>query len=263
MHPSIKRSLPFFAAAAFPGFTPVVSAQTPAKSTPPATTQAFIKRLPTLPFREEVLSSTGTTAGRLKGDLVGAPLLVDADFAAKYENTPPSAPFMVAIPKSEDVTVVPGAKADSALEFVKIGYATPDKQAIEILRLFDFKVPMQTDPGDRLKACAHLLVTQGLVTVTKGYADAKYLEAYATKIATYDAVCLHAHMKNPKTGEHYAVKLVGVLHPKQPGGVMAFLMANTKLSDVKNPPDLASKGLGLQMIHSIRFIETTKTPAKP
>jgi hypothetical protein len=138
-----------------------------------------------------------------------------------------------------------------------------DKKPVEILRLMDLKVPMQPVPGDRLKACAHLLVTQGLPTVTKGYAEAKYLEAYATKIGTYDAVVLHAHMKAPETGDHFAVKLVGVLHPKQAGSVMAFLMANTKVSEIKNPRDLASKGIGLQIIHSIRFVESTKAPAKP
>lgn len=227
------------------------------KATPrpvPANTQDFLKRLPALTFRQELAD-----AALISGNA----LLVDAEFTAKYENTPPSAPFMVSIPKSEDVAVVPGGKKSGSPEFVKIGTATADKHAIEILRFMDLKVPLQPDPGDRLKACAHLLVTQGLPTVTKGYEEAKYLEAYATKVGTYDAVVLHAHMKTPKTGEHYAVKLVGILHPKQAGSVMAFLMASTKLSEIKNPRDLASKGIGLQIIHSLRFVETTKAPAKP
>jgi hypothetical protein len=236
----------------------------------PATTQDFIKRLPPLTFREEKVAKTGTPdlsplAPKTDGKPLfsGTPLLVDAEFTAKYENTPPSAPFMVSIPANQDIAVVPGGKKSGSPEFVKFATATTGKQAIEILRLMDLKVPLQLEPGDRLKACAHLLVTQGLPTVTKGYMEAKYLEAYATKVGTYDAVVLHAHMKVPKTGEHYAVKLVGVLHPKQAGAVMAFLMANTKLSEVKNPRDLASKGIGLQIIQSIRFVEVTKTPAKP
>jgi len=229
-------------------------------------TQALLKRLPTLPFHEESVGSPGAkdapkTEG--KGAFVGSALLVDAAFTAQYENTPPSAPFMVAVPKSDDVTVIPGSKKNGATELVKIASTTPDKQPIEILHLMDFRVPMQAEPGDRLKACFHLLVTQGLPAVTKGYDDAKYIAAYATKVGTYDAVCVHAHMTKPKTGEHYAVKLVGILHPKQAGGVMAFLMANTKLSEVKQPSDLTSKGMGLQIIHSLRFVEATKTPAKP
>lgn len=236
----------------------------------PATTQDFIKRLPPLTFREEKPGKSAAPdpsplAPKTDGKSLpsGTPLLIDAEFTTKYEHTPPSAPFMVSIPSNQDVAVSPGGKKSGAPEFVRFATATTDKKAVEILRLLDLKVPMQPEPSDRLKACAHLLVTQGLPTVTKGYEEAKYLEAYATKIGTYDAVVLHAHMKTPKTGEHYAVKLVGVLHPRQPGAVMAFLMASTKLSEIKNPSDLSSKGIGLQIIHSIRFVESTKASAKP
>ena len=69
-------------------------------------------------------------------------------------------------------------------------------------------------------------------------------------------------MTSPKSGEHYAVKLVGILHPSHPGGVLAFLMADTKLSDIKDPADLASKGIGA-IIHSLRFVDPPKGAVKP
>ena len=64
------------------------------------------------------------------------------------------------------------------------------------------------------------------------------------------------------TGEHYVLKLAGILHPTQKGGVLASLMADTKLSEIKRPEDLSSKGLGLVILHSIKFVEA-KTVAKP
>ena len=148
-------------------------------------------------------------------------------------------------------------------ELVKFTTATEDKKVIEILRFTDLTVPVLPDPADRLKICADLLKSQGLAGTTKGYEKVAFLEAYATKVGPADAVCVHAHMTKPGSGEHYAVKLVGILQPGKEGGVMAFLMANTDLSEVKNPPDLASKGTGLKIIHSLRFIDAPKAGAKP
>ena len=45
------------------------------------------------------------------------------------------------------------------------------------------------------------------------------------------------------------------------GCVLAFLMADSKLSDIKGPEDLASKGIGLAIIHSLRFIDAPGTGA--
>jgi len=45
-------------------------------------------------------------------------------------------------------------------------------------------------------------------------------------------------------------------------GVLASLMADTKLREIKRPEDLSSKGLGLVILHSIKFVEA-KTIAKP
>ena len=52
------------------------------------------------------------------------------------------------------------------------------------------------------------------------------------------------------------------MYPTQKGGVLASRMADTKLSEIKRPEDLSSKGLGLVILHSIKFVEA-KTVAKP
>lgn len=231
--------------------------------------QEFLKKLPPLPFKEESVGDFKTPGAPtipgivVKGLVVGIPLTVDEAFTAKNENNPPSAPFKVVVPKDKDVLVLGGGKKAGAPELVKFTTASPDKKAIEILRLTNLTIPLQADPADRLKLCAHLLQTQGLAGASKGYDKVSFLEAYATKIGGSDAACIHAHMTRAKTGEHSAVKLVGILHPSQPGGVMAFLMANTKLSEIKDPKDLGSKGTGLAIIHSLKFLDAPKGGAKP
>ncbi len=255
---------PHLAAALLAITSPLLAQQPPAQGDAGQPQQQAIdlKKLPPLPFKQESVGDFSVPGLSVKGAYSGTPVTVDAAFTTKYENsTPPSAPFTVVVPKGE-IYFAPGGKQSGAPELVKFTTATADKRAIEILRLTNLTVPLQPDPADRLKHCAHLLTTQGLPSASRGYEKVMFLEAYATKIGGNDAACVHAHMTSPK-GEHYAVKLVGILHPKEPGGVFAFLMADTELSDVKNPPDLASKGTGLAIIHSLRFIDPPKGSAKP
>ncbi len=223
--------------------------------------QEDLSKLPPLPFKEESVGdfSVGGPAGlNVKGFVSGTPLTIDEAFTTKHEGQPPSAPFRVVIPKDKGVLFTPGGKKSGAPELVKFMTGTPDKKAIEILRFANLTVPLQATPVERLKLCAALLKSQGLAGATKGYEKVAFLQAYATKIGGNDAACVHAHMTQPGSGEHYAVKLVGVLHPTQAGGVMAFLMADTKLSEIKDPADLSSKGVGLAIIHSISFVDPAK-----
>lgn len=256
----MKRS--FLLAVAF--FTvmtyPVLAQQSQGQGGPASSSAGDeIKKLPPLPFKEESVGDFSGPGFNVKGAFSGTPVTIDAAFATKYENpAPPKAPFTVVVPKNKEVLFIPGGKASGAPELVKFATATADKRAIEILRFINLSIGLQPDPADRLKICAHFLKTEVLASASKGYEKVTFLEAYATKIGGNDAACVHAHMTSAK-GEHYAVKLVGILRPKEPDGVLAFLMADTELSDVKNPPDLASKGTGLAIIHSLRFIDPPKT----
>jgi len=219
-----------------------------------------LKKLPPLPFRSESVGDYSAPGVKVKGLVAGTVLSVDQAFTAKHENTPPNAPFRLVVPKG-NVLFLPGGKKTGVPELVRFTTGTEDKRAIEILRFTNLSVPVQPDPADRLKLCAHLLKTQGLASASRGYENVRFLGAYATKVGGNDAVSVHAYMTKPGTGEHFAVKLVGILHPSQSGGVLAFLMADSKLSDIKGPEDLASKGIGLAIIHSLRFIDAPGTGA--
>jgi hypothetical protein len=209
----------------------------------------------TLPFKEELVS---TAAAQLKGVVVA----IDEAFALQNENTAPDAPFTIIVPTGKNLVFLPGGKKTGTTELIQLSTAAPDKHCIESLRLASLSVPLQPDPADRLKLCAETLKTQALALATKDYKEVRLIETYATKIGGNDAVCLHAQMTKPGTGEHYVMKLAGILHPTQKGGVLASLTADTKLSEIKRPEDLSSKGLGLVILHSIKFVEA-KTIAKP
>lgn len=211
-----------------------------------------LKKLPPLPFKQE-------SAGNLPGVVVA----IDEAFATQNENKAPDAPFTIVVPTGKNLSLLPGGRKTGNPDLVQLGTARPDKRSIEMLRLASMSVPLQPDPADRLKLCSQLLKSQGQTMATKDYKDVRFLDAYATKIGGYDAVCLHGQMTKVGSGEQYAVKLAGILHPSQKGGVLATLMADTKLSAVKKPEELSSNGLGLTIIHSVKFIEPAKAAAKP
>jgi hypothetical protein len=144
---------------------------------------------------------------------------------------------------------------------LKLCKTTADKRNIELLRFASLSVPLNPDPADRLKICAHLLKTQALPSLTKEYKDIRVLDSFATKIGGNDAVCIIAQA-TAATGEVYAVKLAGILHPTLDAGVLVSAVADTKLSEVKRPEDISSKGIGLIVLHSLRFV-APQTAAKP
>jgi len=210
-----------------------------------------LKKLPALPFKQESVAN-----------LPGVVMAIDEAFAAQYENKAPDAPFTIMVPTGKNLSFLPGGKKTGNPELVQLASAMADKRRIEILRFSSLSVPLLPDQADRLKLCAQLLKTQGQAMTTKDYKEVKFLDTYATKIGGYDAVCLHGQMTKV-TGEQYAVKLAGILHPTLKGAVLASLMADIKLSTVKKPEELGSKGIGLAVIHSVHFIEPAKTAGKP
>ena len=212
-----------------------------------------LKKMPPLPVREEALGNAAAP--------VGVVVAIDEAFATQNQNEPPKAPFTIVVPTGKGLSFMPGGKKSGNPELLKLFKATADKHNIEMLRLSSLTVPLNPDLADRLKICAHLLKTQALPALTKDYKDLKVIDSYATKMGGYDAVCLIAQA-TAATGEVYAVKLAGILHPTLNAGVLACLVADTKLSEVKRPEDLASKGLGLVILHSVRFVEP-KTVATP
>jgi len=204
-----------------------------------------LKKMPPLASREE--SGVATAPA-------GVVVAIDEAFASQNGNEPPKAPFTIVVPTGKGLSFLPGGKKSGNPELLRLFKATADKRNIEMLRLASLVVPLNPDLADRLKICAHLLKTQALPLLAKEYKDVRLLDSYATKISGNDAVCILAQA-TAATGEVYAVKLAGIMHPTVGAGVLASVVADTKLSEVKKPEDLSSKGLALGILHSMRFVD--------
>lgn len=204
-----------------------------------------LKKMPPLVSREE----SGIASAP-----AGVVVAIDEAFAAQNGNEPPKAPFTIVVPTGKGLSFLPGGKKSGNPELVRLFKATADKHNIEMLRLASLIVPVNPDLADRLKICAHLLKTQALPVLAKEFKDIRVLDSYATKISGNDAVCVLAQA-TAATGEIYAVKLAGIMHPALGAAVLASVVADIKLSEVKKPEDLSSKGLALGILHSMRFVD--------
>jgi hypothetical protein len=153
------------------------------------------------------------------------------------------------------VRFLPGGKKTGAPELLKLTLPNADAtKAVEIVRFVNLTVPMGTKEA-RDQIVADLLKKKVFPMVTNGYEQAKPLDLYTTKVGAYDAVSMHLEMTKPGSGEMYLVKAIAILHPTQPGCVMAVLMADNKLSEVKAVDDLQSKGFAMKVIHSLKFLD--------
>lgn len=207
-----------------------------------------------LPFKPENVGNVQGPGFKAEGVFIGTPLQIDADFAAQHGIPPLNAPFKVTVPKDKNLFFLPGGKKTGTPELARLTLATEDKKAVEILRFVTLTVPLQPTLQERLVVCANLLKSKALPQIVKGYEQAQLLDLYTTKVHGHDAVCLLAEMIKPGTGEAYWVKTTGILPGESEHGIMAFLMADKKLSVIKSPQDLTSKGFGLRVIHSLEFL---------
>ncbi|QIF04911.1 hypothetical protein [Roseimicrobium sp. ORNL1] len=208
-----------------------------------------------LPFKEEKVGNFQLGPAKVEGAFVGTPITVDEAFTTEHENGPPSAAFKVIVPKEEDVRFLPGGKKTGAPELLKLTLPNADAtKAVEIIRFVTLTVPMGTKEV-RQQIVANLLKEKVFPMVTNSYEQAKPLDLYATKVGSYDAVSMHLEMTKPTSGEVYLVKAIAILHPTQPGSVLALVMADNKLSEVKTSEDLQSKGFSMKIIHSLKFLD--------
>lgn len=215
-----------------------------------------LSKLPPLERREETVGDLEFAGVTVSGLSVGSEIVVDETFTSKWKNSPPSAAFRVMVPKIEELLMLAGGKKSGVPELLRITLPDEKKEkALEIIRFAQLRVPLHENPEDRLKHCAYLLRSQVVPMVFKGKRDAKIIETYSTEIGENQAVVFHGSNLDPESGDTYFVKVAGILHPKKPAGVLVFLSAHAEESVINSTEDLATAGMGLRVMHSLKFVD--------
>ncbi len=185
----------------------------------------------------------------VKGLVVGKTVTIDGAFAEKH-GRPVPAPFSFVVPLSPTKTYETFVETPPKLggeSWIKLSFATPERELIENIQFVNMRVPMG-EVKARLEAVAAVLVKNALPGVFKGRTNTGRDTVRAIKIGDYDAVEVIGHFDEPKLGKMYA-RLVGILNPDGPDGVVAI--ANIVLSrvPVKKPDDFAETRGGATLAH--------------
>ncbi len=174
----------------------------------------------------------------VEGLVIGKTITIDKAFGAEH-NLPVAAPFSFVVPlspsKEYEVFVDPAPKPGEA--WIKINFATADRQLIENIQFVSMRVPMG-ELQARLQAVAGVLVKGGLTAVIKDKANAGRDTVRATKIGDYDAVEVVGHYDDPELGA-MVVRLVGIPNPDGADGVAAIANIVVSRMPVKTVDDLA------------------------
>lgn len=187
-----------------------------------------------------------------EGNLViGKTFKIDAAYAAEKQ-IEVKAPFRFLAPTGDDflarLQATPGKDT-----FVKIAYATPDKQFIENFQFVPMDVAMG-DEEERVQAAANLLASDGFAMVVRGYEKSKRDGVRKTTVGKYTAVEVFGRYIDPDVGLVYTW-LVGILHPKQADGVLMVANVADKQLPLKNPDELKSKTRAGAMLTTFRFLD--------
>lgn len=189
----------------------------------------------------------------VEGLWVGKTISIDAAFGKEHGIAVP-APFSFVVPlsptKEYEVFADPAPKPGEA--WMKINFATHERQLIENIQFVNMTVPMG-DTKARLNAAARALVNEGLPDLIRGKANAGRDVVRAIKIADYDAVEVIAHFDDPDVGAMLG-RMVGILNPKGADGVVAIANIALARVPVKTADDFARTRGGTLLAH-FKYLE--------
>ena len=189
---------------------------------------------------------------KANGAVVGTRVKIDENYTKKY-NVPVPAPFEFIVPRSKDILVFAAFPPQTAGEFIKLSFATKDKQLIENLRFTTMSVP-QSNADERLKKTADLLVSRGLPMALKGFANQEFKGARQAKVGPYDAVEVSAEYTESSLGAMMMI-LVGILNPDSKDCIMAFANVVPGRSEAKAVQEIGVKSIVGRVIGTFRFIK--------
>jgi hypothetical protein len=184
----------------------------------------------------------------IKRLIIGKKIVVDAEFAEKNEVAEPT-PFEVTIPTGEDFLTLIDTKQGG---FLKITFATPDREFLESIQFIDMKIPTDIE-ADRTAVVAKLMSERVFANVSEGREDAKVLAIRETEIGGIGAIEVIARYTEGETGLVY-LWIVGMPHPVQARGTYAVAAIHHGRRPMETDEDFR-KMLAGRALFSFRYLE--------
>jgi hypothetical protein len=183
----------------------------------------------------------------VEGLVVGTTIKIDADFAAEH-NTDVPLPFSLLVPLADDVVeLVDYMPEGPDGPFLKLNFATEDRQLIENIQF----VRMTIAPGpdeQRLNALAGLMANEVFKRATEPYAEYVRDIVRKTKVGELDGVEVIGRYKDPNLGLMY-LRIVGVYDPDGPHGVFTVANVVAARQELATPDDFPRTRGGAAIKH--------------
>jgi hypothetical protein len=205
----------------------------------------------TPPVEEPDEPSVDFSLFSVRNPVVGKRVSVDAAFAEKHGMDVP-APFSVIIPASHDFLTV-AAFGPGGDTYMKISFATPDRQLIDNLRIVSMTAPLG-EPENRLNMTAGLLAEQGFDLAVQGFADAERHTVRKIRVGRYDAVEVIGTYTDPALGPMF-VRLVGIPNPESRFSVFAITNVVAQRTKIADGDDLTEKTRSGRALTTFRYLD--------
>lgn len=182
----------------------------------------------------------------------GRVLRVDERFLANQgiESRPP--PFSFTAPRDTENLFVEYQSAGIP-EILKLSLAGPDRQLVENLRVFPFRLP-GGEGNERLWKTAGKLLRKVENEYLLGWDDIRAEEPFLTRVGPYEAFVCLATFADPEGNRMFA-RFTLLLPPVGDRGLLAFSQVDPRYASVKRLEDLESGGVMTAVAHSIRFLD--------
>lgn len=166
--------------------------------------------------------------------LIGSTVTIDAAFGEEHEIGIP-APFTFLIPTSDDIQELlePAPKPGEA--FVKVNFATLERELIENLQFIPFTLPMGA-AGERLNALGDLLANDAFDMAVQDYEEHTRDLVRPIDVNGYTGVEVIGRYQSPDLGLMY-VRIVGILNPDNEHGVVALSNVVSAREEIPTPND--------------------------
>lgn len=185
----------------------------------------------------EPLSITGLVVGKI--------VKVDEAFGQKHD-VPVHAPFSFLVPTADDILELADFAPKPGQAFIKINFATPDRQLIENLQFVTANVDMG-DLDERVQAFVNVLVQKTWPQVVAAGGDENKRDVVRQiKIGPYDAVEVIGRFMEPNLGLFYT-RIVGILNPDSAHCVMAVANVVANYQELATPEDFATTRGGVAL----------------
>lgn len=171
----------------------------------------------------------------IEGLVIGTTLIIDDRFGKKY-GVEIKSPFEILVPTAPEVLELMDPAPKPGEAYLKINFATEDKQLIENIQFVPMTIPMGPE-DQRLQVAGKLLANNVFTRAVANAKSSKRINVRKVDINGYAAVEVVGMWESDDSGTMY-IRIVGIPNPNGPESVFTVANIVAARQEVPTPDDL-------------------------